>query len=261
MRRAYDLLEAPINDYALIGNWGDNEKSNSFSYPKDRHLIQSPNLIKKVRKKFDNTDFVFNLYFVNLPGARKHSETGMWEPQRFERDMPDAWKLIQQYDATRQVDSDPTEDINIVYVGNAGANKVPMTAWIMAHRIGHVMKNTRNWNDFEEDFISSIIPLLKEVYNLKIKRADFYSNKILAKFFEAIGTMSSARHNNLGGRPYEFLYEMLAQYLTTGKLSFNDLPKYFGNRNIRYYAHDEETREYYSFSDGAYYSVVIIRRF
>jgi hypothetical protein len=41
--------------------------------------------------------------------------------------------------------------------------------------------------------------------------------------FNAIGTQRSSRQN-LINRPYEFLYELFAQYLATGKVQLNPLP-------------------------------------
>jgi hypothetical protein len=59
--------------------------------------------------------------------------------------------------------------------------------------------------------------------------------------------MASARNGKLRGRPYEFMYELFSQYLTTGKVEFRELPKRFGMRNGSiYYARDEEMREMYS---------------
>ena len=42
--------------------------------------------------------------------------------------------------------------------------------------------------------------------------------------FNAIGTQRSSRAGQIK-RPYEFLYELFAQYLGTGKIELNPLPK------------------------------------
>ena len=235
-----DLQEAPIGDYATIGNWGDKEKSNSFRHAQDRKIIQSNNLIKKVRKKFGNTEHVLNFYFINLPGVAKFAEYGMMTSEELSEYLPKAWELVQQREKDQSTDA--AESINILFVGNAGVNRVPMTAWIMAHRIGHVMQSAasrrhdgmRAWQDFEDDFFESLRSMLDQVYDWKINKTDLYTSKPLAKFYEAIGSMASARNGNLGGRPYEFLYELFAQYVTTGKLTFRELPTRFGTRGSIY---------------------------
>jgi hypothetical protein len=45
--------------------------------------------------------------------------------------------------------------------------------------------------------------------------------------FNAIGTQRSSRSGEIK-RPYEFLYELFAQYLGTGNVTFNPLPSNLG---------------------------------
>ena len=249
--RLNDLLnEAPIGDYAPIGNWGDKEKSNSFNHANDRKIIQSENLVKKVRKKFGNTDHILNFYFVNLPGVRKNAEHGFMSPEELAQTMPEAWKLIQERE--QEQGTDASESINVIFVGNAGANRVPMTAWIMAHRIGHALKHTNAWKDFMDDFNHTIADMMNNVYGTRMRRTSYggylqgMGDLELSRFFEAIGTMASARNGKLGGRPGEFYYEMFAQHITTGNLRMREMPKSFGSRNQMYHSRDEETREMYN---------------
>ena len=258
------LTEAPIGDYSLIGNWGDKEKSNSFHDPKDRKLVQNPKAIEKVRKKFGQTEYVLNFYFVNLPGMRKHSETGLVDRNWLTKNMPKAWEMIQQRE--QQEGTDPSEAINVIWVTNSGTNKVPLTSWIMAHRLGHAIngfstrQNKTLWDDAETEFRDFFTRAIEDIYSWKVKRNfsgfygmerenrefPFWDNPDVAKLFEAVGTMRSARQGNLGGRPYEFLYEIFAQYTTTGSINFREFPKTFGRRRTTRYARDEDMREMYS---------------
>jgi hypothetical protein len=250
--RLRDLKEAPIGDYAPIGNWGDNEKSNSFRNAQDRKLIQSPNLIKKVRKKFGNTEHILNFYFVNLPGALVFAEKGYMDSDQLNSNLPKAWELIQARE--QEQNTDPSEAINVIFVGNNGINRVPMTSWIMAHRLGHAAESSgrgqRNhaWNEYERDFFGLMDSMLTDVYDVDMSRDDMRFSKEMAIFFQEIGTMASARNKKLGGRPYEFLYELFAQFITTGKLSFRELPKIvnMGQRKIGWRSIDEDAREMYS---------------
>lgn len=271
------VSEAPIDDYALIGNWGDKEKSNSFRNPQDRKIVQSDNLVKKVRKKFGNTDHMLNFYFVNLPGAGKFAESGLIDFSEVENMPPvlqKAWKLIQQRQDEKGTDSENA--INVLYVGNDGFQRVPMTAWIMAHRLGHVLQSgaphtgfrgnsyrpgaINSWNDLEREFQEMMSRIFEEVYSWKVPTRSpigqsnarpFWDNPDVAKFFEAIGTMASARSGKLGGRPYEFLYELFAQYITTGQIQFKELPRTFGRRGSKHTVRDEELYEMYNRDLGA----------
>lgn len=243
------MREAPIDDYALIGNWGDREKSNSYHDRKDRKLVQSPKMIERTRKAFGQTEHVLNLYFANLPGLRKFMEHGVMTPDELAKNMPKAWELIKQRQQAEGTDD--SGSINVIFTTNAGVNKVPMTPWIMAHRIGHAINaggtgaNVPNsayyWKEAEKTTKENVTQVLEEVYNWRprtiqtggypgLRTLDFWNDPVIAKFFEAIGTMRSARRDGFGGRPYEFLYELFAQYVTTGDIKFNKIPRQFGLR-------------------------------
>ena len=230
--------EAPLGDYQTIGNWGDKEKANSFAQKADRQIIQHPATVRKATKMFGRTEHVLNLYFVNLPGLRKFSESGVVEPDFIAQAMPQAWKEI----SARGKDGvDHTNGINIIFVSNTGFQRMNMTPWIMAHRIGHAIEASErmvrhnNWKDYEADASLFFANILQNVYDMDINPRDVFmgrgNDKLIAKFFEGIGGMRSARKGALGGRPYEFLYEMFAQHVTQGQLKFRDLPQCFGMRN------------------------------
>lgn len=252
--------EAPLGDYELVGNWGDKEKSHGFRHAPDRKMVQNPTAVNLTRKKFGNTEHMLNFYFVNLPEATKHSETGFMTPEQLQQAMPKAWPQI----AARAQEADHENAINVIFVGNTGFQRMNMTPWIMAHRIGHALaasergqgwgnKRTGAWQDYERDAAEHFSNLLNQVYNWPIQKGDFWfggrdsgQDKSLAKFFEAIGGMRSARKGKLGGRPYEFLYEMFAQHVLTGELTFRELPQSFGTRNGRWYrvGNDEESQDF-----------------
>jgi hypothetical protein len=249
--RSTRVDEAPLGDYQTIGNWGDKDKANSFNHAVDRKMIAHPNVEAKMRQKLGNTEHLLNMYFVNLPGARKFAETGVVEPEFIAQAMPTAWPEIQQ--GTNQ-----GEAVNVIYVGNAGVNRVPMTPWIMAHRLGHAIQASYRqsrgfnvWKEYEEDAAMFFSDCLEGVYDWTIPKQNFWSggfdrsqqqDKLLAKFFEGIGGMRSARQGKLGGRAYEFLYEMFAQFITTGRLTFRDCPPVFGMRGgPQYRIQDQDT--------------------
>ena len=253
--------EAPLGDYELVGNWGDKEKAHGFRHAKDRQIIQHPAAVKITRKKFGNTEHILNFYFVNLPEASKFSETGFMSPEELQKGMPKAWPEI----AARAQEADHENAINVLFVGNTGFQRMNMTPWIMAHRMGHAFQSAERgmgfgqnkrsgpWGDYERDTTDAFQPLLEQVYNWVLPRnpTSFWMSgehdKTLAKFFEGIGGMRSARKGKLGGRPYEFMYEMFAQYVTTGKLTFRDVPQSFGTRGGYWKRiQDQEVAEMYN---------------
>jgi len=68
------LIETPIGDYKTIGDFSRNS---SFRKKRDRTMIQNPRAIEITKKKFDNNENVFNLYFVNSKEADKFTEVGV----------------------------------------------------------------------------------------------------------------------------------------------------------------------------------------
>ena len=253
--------EAPLGDYELVGNWGDKEKSHGFRHAPDRKMLQNPSAVNITRKKFGNTEHMLNFYFVNLPEATKHSEHGFMTPEELQQAMPTAWPEIAQ----RAQEADHENAINVIFVGNTGANRMNMTPWIMAHRMGHAFQSVERgygfgqnrrsgpWGDYERDATDAFQPLLEQVYNWTLPRnpTQFWMSgehdKTLAKFLEGIGGMRSARKGQLGGRPYEFMYEMFAQYVTAGELTFRECPPSFGTRNgMHYRIQDQDTAEMYN---------------
>lgn len=252
--------EAPLGDYELVGNWGDKEKSHGFRHATDRKMLQNPIAVKVTRKKFGNTEHVLNFYFVNLPEASSHSETGFMTPEQIQESMPKAWPEI----AKRAQAADHENSINVLFVGNTGFQRMNMTPWLMAHRMAHALqaaergygygqnKRSGPWGDYQRDATDAFQPLLEQVYNWSLSRNpnSFWSgehDKTLAKFLEGIGGMRSTRKGKLGGRPYEFLYEMFAQHVITGRLTFRELPQSFGMRNSYHYRiQDQEVAEMYN---------------
>lgn len=79
--------------------------------------------------------------------------------------------------------------------------------------------------------------ILENVYGYELRAASYYrsgtprglgdvnpdSGKALRYLFQQVGTMKSARDANLRN-PFEFLFELLAQYLISGGVKFNPLP-------------------------------------
>jgi len=213
------IVETPIDKFEKIGNW---DKGSSFTSPVDRKILSNPNAVQKIKDKFANTDFIFDMYFVNSKEGRKYSEEG---------------EVTEDFIRNKlKLDTPINQDhITVFYTNNKGDQRVMMTAWIIAHRFGHVIRKMEGWERLQKEVDENIQRLLEEVYGRKIPRiygllgggigGNDDDNKILKNFAQSIGTFKSARDKNLRNY-FEFHYELLAQYITTGKISFNPLPKY-----------------------------------
>ena len=225
MIKLKDILnEAPLGTYTTIGGF---EKGASYKDPRDRAALSHPVTIQKVKDMLKNTSVDFDFYFVNKPGLRKFSEKGK-VPYDF---------IVKPYPEGLGIDPNQIEinnnNITVFFVGNTAADKIPMTAWTIIHRVGHVMNRTPQFQDYTKWLDNEFNELLK-IYGKSKENARYGNNDYkksrtfdLAKgrLFNHIGTMRSARENKLSRRYYEFYYELFVQYLKDGKITFNPLTK------------------------------------
>jgi hypothetical protein len=174
-----------------------------------------------------STSVDFDFYFVNKPGLRKFSEKG-----KVSYDF-----IVKPYPEGLGIDPNRIEinnnNITVFFVGNTAADKIPMTAWTIIHRVGHVMNRTPQFQDYTKWLDNEFNELLK-IYG-KNKESTKYGNDDYKKsrtfdlakgrLFNSIGTMRSARDGKLSRRYFEFYYELFVQYLKDGKITFNPLTK------------------------------------
>ena len=225
MIKLKDILnEAPLGTYTTIGGF---EKGASYKDPRDRAALNHPVTIQKVKDMLKSTSVDFDFYFVNKPGLRKFSEKG-----RVSYDF-----IVKPYPEGLGIDRNQIEinnnNITVFFVGNTAADKIPMTAWTIIHRVGHVMNRTPQFQDYTKWLDNEFNELLK-IYG-KNKESTRYGNDDYKKsrtfdlakgrLFNSIGTMRSARDSKLSRRYFEFYYELFVQYLKDGKITFNPLTK------------------------------------
>jgi hypothetical protein len=216
------LNEMPISAFNLSGKWGADAKRYYGYNKQDLGILENPKAVEKIHKLWSNTKYDFDFYFLRSRAGSQHSEVG--------RVQLDWIKTNLKMDITPREDS-----ITIIFTNNKGSEKIPMTAWAIAHRLGHAI---RKENIFEEYFRKQVNKdfneILKYVYGLDPwNRNNYQQNHFLPynnedkykkALFSAVGTMKSARENNLRNSN-EFIYELVAQYIVTGHVKFNDLPE------------------------------------
>jgi hypothetical protein len=214
------LSEMPISKFQLVGQWGPEAKRKYGYNTKDTGILENPKAVEKIHKHWSNSKHNFDLYFLRSYAGMKHVEVGEVKPEWVKNNLG--------------VDIEPKEDtITIIFTNNTGAEKIPMTSWAIAHRLGHAIRRDDVFeNYFRKEINKDFEEILKYVYGLDINNKDFYyQNDYFSKYekhmkaiFLAVGKMKSARENVLRNSN-EFIYELVAQYITTGKIVFNDLPK------------------------------------
>ena len=231
MIRLSELLkEAPLTTYQTIGDF---DKPASFKDPRDISSIKNPVTVEKLKNIFKNVDANFDFYFVNKPGLRRFAEKGKATEDFIYAPYPEGLGLDRE---TVLVNKD---HITVFFVGNSAADKIPMTSWTIAHRFGHVLNRTYQFQEYTK-WLDKQFDELLGMYNVNKPNESgrfmsgyenqYYKNSRkfdLAKgrLFNTIGTMRSAREGRVHLRYYEFYYELFVQYLKDGDVKFNPLPK------------------------------------
>lgn len=227
------VAEAPLADFEPIGDFN---KPGPFRGP-DKRLVPHPVNRLKAEKFFSKTPYDIRLFFSNIPGTGRYSEYG---PMQHD-------EIVDAFGShAPQIIKGSEDAITIVFVGNKGDAKVPLTPWIMAHRFGHAIRagvrrdKWSSWIEAEKHFFMTINQLLEEYYGKMSASASRYGAGLAGSesmrydltpeynaLFNAVGTQRSSRSNKIK-RPYEFLYELFAQYLKNGEITLNPLPVSLG---------------------------------
>lgn len=218
------LQEMPINKFQLMGQW-EPEAKRAYGYSRqDIGILTNPSAVEKIHRHWSNSKNDFEFYFLRSSMARKQVEVGEVKPDWVKENLG--------------IDIEPKENaITVIFTQNTGAEKIPMTAWTIAHRLGHAIRRDKIFEQyFAKEIMKDFRELLKEVYGIDNKYSyapgggygGGYGNsqideKDLRALAHAVGTMRSARQNNLRNF-FEFVYELVAQWIITGNVKFNPLP-------------------------------------
>lgn len=254
--RLEQLFEAPIDNISLVGNW---DRNSSFRSPADRGILQSPKGIEKIKRLWQNTSNDFNMYMVNSPEANRYTEVGIVSKEWLEENMPKTYPFLQLRD----------DQINVIFTNNKATQRHPMTAWIIAHRLGHAFWTwsfgTGNAGRSSHGYKETRQQMLFYVGQLASQYSDSFTSdqmgirygsgqtttahdtheKIFLGLYNEIGTMKSARDRKIRNE-FEFLHELFAQYIITGSVKFNPLPDSIkvGRSTLRFKG-TEADRDYY----------------
>jgi hypothetical protein len=228
------VTEDIVDEMALqtYKTMGDFSKPGPFKDP-DYKLVTHPVHIQKVTDFFQQVPQDFRFFMSNLPGMRKYQESGEKTPQEIQQ--------IFGEKIAREILQDTEDAITVIYIGNYGQNKVMMSPHTMAHRVGHAITATGRydrskvipeWTELFNHFFNQLKKIVKDCYQRpESNRYDYFTSiqqradmeaKYMALIYQ-IGTLKSSRERNLNST-YEFLYEMLAQYIRTGRVTLNPLP-------------------------------------
>lgn len=244
-----EITEAPITDF---GAYGDLEKEGSFR-PDDLRAIRNPKWLNNVYSAFAKTPYEFNLYVYNAEDGRCafHQPDGSWSYLNV-RDLKDVrkWSGVYSIQQMREMlgvtPPNYEQRLNVLLVENEGSGRVPLTPWIIAHRIGHAMlyaggdyaaNGTKDLNYAVRNFYSLMNNMMNRLKSTfassqhhagrmagakerdRLDDPTYGDTNQLGVIASLIGKMKSAKNENLttGG---EFFVECMAQYIVQGKVTF-----------------------------------------
>lgn len=235
-----------------IGNWDKaKEKLSSqktvYGWNKaDVNLLDSSR-IEKIQQKWEKLPQQVDAYMVLGPKIHNFQQIGRVSEEWVRDNLkitPEQWQ-------------GPNEDvITVFFTQNRGGSKIPMTPWILAHRFGHGIRGSaQRGNPYFYELLNNTLSFFQKM----AKRLYFPDNSYYNQYIDVrktdqavmamlnkIGTFRSARNNSLVNE-YEFLYDCFAQYIITGKITFNDLPRtieygkrYWGKSSQHYSSINDE---------------------
>jgi hypothetical protein len=219
------LNEMPIQ-LKTLGNWEDDKK---YRWDKPSiGILTNPVGVQKITQKWSRLPQQFNAWMLKGPGASKYVEVGEVDESFLTNNLK--LKIVPNPTKPDEINIDPNA-INVIYTQNIGNEKVPMNYWTIAHRFGHtVRRKNQTFDYFTRELEKDVLNLMQSVFGRQPSKNTMYGQffdskgrQFLKQFANALGTMGSARKGQL--RDFgEFPYELLAQYMLTGKITFNRLP-------------------------------------
>ena len=236
--RISDIFEAPITDFENIDT---SDNPTSFT-PSERKSLTSERGQLRYFNAFKKTPYNIKVTIVHNSKVDSSSGTDNenvdgWV-SRMETGIHDEYSFYDSVGDKTVVVSGEAGVIKVVMLTNLSSpeNRMPMTPWILAHKIGHSFqdqfRNIHHQNKEVNDFITTLDTLLHDLgtsvekHHGVISRArdesDKWSKFMYPYFMTKILTMKIARVDAVRINPFEIFPEIIAQYLITGKVTLSD---------------------------------------
>ncbi len=220
--RLSDLFEAPIADFQYL----DHGDGDSFR-DDDRRAITSPKWQAKLVNMFRNTVEPVNLYIANQkflttyqnpwPNS-EHADKQVVVTPRLQTDSMQEWAgTYNAHEFQKTFGFLPPNyqaAINVVLTQNEGDERLPLTPWMVGHRIIHAIATRRTKmgsNTPAREHMTSAFILMQEV--MAAVRRDSYLED--AEMWARISTLTSARTRKIE-RGGEFIVELFTQFYLKG---------------------------------------------
>ncbi len=223
MRKYINIVtESPIADFDTVGKLGDGRDGARLRGTKefntaDWKVTQSHKAIAKIFRIFERTPYVFN--FIVMFTSEKGFDQLMYENNKTAEHL------------SEMVGKPVITDGRITMVVNnqvsAPGNRMPLSAWTLAHRFGHAIHlNTGHTPQTSNHSGDNDIKLAQIWYDGAEKLSAITQRNIVtgrqneAEMGVIFCTFKAARDNNINSN-WEIIADLFAQYLIAGKIRLN----------------------------------------
>lgn len=198
---------------AKIQSIGDfSGPTNMYHYGDDKIITKGA---VKAEKLWEKSRGNFKLIFLNDPSYKMQMMSPIGGGEIKDREI----ERIAEFFKERNQEFRPNQnEITVIYTKNE-LQPNPMTAWIMAHRFGHMISY----------YIEEIIKEIRFISNMDY--IAFHSKKDFESLPYKFATMRSAREGEITNIK-ELYHEFMAQYLITGKVKLNPLDAVVDTSNV-----------------------------
>lgn len=220
------VQEAPIAIHHIDS---DSEVS---SFRDDDHTItRAPKPVEKIKKIWKTSVADVELYLYDrgldkdetLNTLRLAKRTAIPKHKLSQAQRNDELYLDDMEKMVASIVPNP-EAITVVLTNNEGSGRMPLTGWMIAHRLCHAMEISKNTDfgaqpqglrEFMKKSFRDMANDLEEIY----AKTNIYPKQLSC----LIGTTKACRDRTLT-QPGELYPECFAQYMLTGKVKLNPLP-------------------------------------
>ena len=213
------LYEAPVRSMTV----GDLDTPHSSFSPTDRAMLQSPRA-QLIAKKRIKTAIPIDINIYAIPGGapwQRNTDTlGAMPMQDYSDDtysqvlfnqQLERWSGIMDPEYASEIVGQPiqvhNDSVNVLYLSNANKqNSVPLTPWMMMHRLGHALEDAARKGHFGSDASEAH----DDLFGFYTRRGGYMYGATL----RMVMTTKSARDQRLDDG--ETIPELMAQYLHSG---------------------------------------------
>ena len=230
------IIEAPVADLATVG---DLNSPGTFR-PEDLKKFRDPEWHVRVRRVLERCPVVLNLCFVNGDEQKRVKRSGAtWIDRIYPHDLEKSKNGSQSYIGINsalwaksvlgdQLPKGYEQAVNVLLFHNEGTNRVGLTPWIVAHRIGHafyedtqreVMRPSMEMGREADKVVRDLVNTMNRAGALKELPLTASAYDIVLTVAKMVSPFRTARNGNLTTAG-EWVIELFAQFMTSGAVTF-----------------------------------------